>query len=103
MEVLYTGKASTGNEDLQRIAEAVKEALLARQQLGAYTSFSWDVRHSAVLAVYPFLQRGRLACRIDGFQLGVPECSNVSIARVRGEAVHTPLTLHSLVSVVLIG
>jgi hypothetical protein len=79
MEVLYTGKASTGNEDLQRIAEAVKEAARARQQLGVYTFLSWKIRHSAVLAVYPFLQRGRLACRIDGFQVGSPECSNISI------------------------
>lgn len=67
MEILYTGKASTGNEDLQRIAEAVKEAARARQQLGSYTSFSRDISHSAVLTVYLFLQRGRLACHIDGF------------------------------------
>ncbi|GAQ92290.1 hypothetical protein KFL_009680020 [Klebsormidium nitens] len=33
MEILYSGKASTGNEELQRIAEAVKEAAVARQRL----------------------------------------------------------------------
>lgn len=38
MEMLYSGKASTGSEELQRIAEAVKEAAVARQRLGAYLS-----------------------------------------------------------------
>lgn len=39
MEVLYGGKTSTGNEEeLQRIAEAVREATLARERLGAQTA-----------------------------------------------------------------